>query len=200
MLSLIASNRLRRKKKGGFEDEELESIVLDQAGMTNSLWKISGLQVSTGMSGIPTATVKLIGPDMVERYVATTGTGPVDAVYKAIDLIMGVSVELETYQLSAVNEGIEAMAVTRVSISPKEGGPNDSPSMHSQSGVFKNRKFSGSGSDTDIMTSSARAYVSALNKLLSWNARRSRKMASDPEEESSESVVSEPIQVTAEVS
>lgn len=103
--------QVAEKKKGGFEDEELESIVLDQAGMTNSLWKISGLQVSTGMSGIPTATVKLIGPDMVERYVATTGTGPVDAVYKAIDLIMGVSVELETYQLSAVNEGIEVCTV-----------------------------------------------------------------------------------------
>jgi 2-isopropylmalate synthase len=59
------------------------------------------------MSGIPTATVKMRGPDMVERYVATTGTGPVDAVYKAIDQIMGVSVTLENYSLIAVNEGIE---------------------------------------------------------------------------------------------
>ena len=66
----------------------------------------------------------------------------------------------------------QAMAVTRVTIAPKEGGPNDSQSIHSQSGVLEARKFSGSGSDTDIMTSSARAYVSALNKLLTWNARR----------------------------
>ena len=66
------------------------------------------------------------------------------------------------------------MAVTRVSISPIEGGPNDVQSIHSQSGVFKNRKFSGSGSDTDIITSSARAYVSALNKLLMWNMRSKR--------------------------
>lgn len=62
--------------------------------------------------------------------------------------------------------------MTRVTIAPKEGGPNDSLSIHSQSGQLKNRSFSGSGSDTDIMTSSARAYVSALNKLLTWNARR----------------------------
>lgn len=68
--------------------------------------------------------------------------------------------------------GLQAFAVTRVSISPREGGPNDVPSIHSQNGVFKNRKFSGSGSDTDIMISSARAYISAVNKLLSWNARR----------------------------
>lgn len=68
----------------------------------------------------------------------------------------------------------QALAVTRVSVSPTEGGPNDSPSIHSQFGSFKNRQFSGSGSDTDIITSSARAYVSAVNKLLSWNARRSQ--------------------------
>jgi len=195
--------QVAEKKKGGLEDEELEALVLDQAGMTNSLWKITGLQVSTGMSGIPTATVKMIGPDMVERYVATTGTGPVDAVYKAIDLILGVSVELETYQMSAVNEGIEAMAVTRVTISPKEGGPNDAPSINAQSGEFTNRKFSGSGSDTDIMTSSARAYVSAINKLLSWNARRSQKLAADQTKLdadegkiTSESVAAEPMPVT----
>lgn len=66
-----------------------------------------------------------------------------------------------------------------MSISPKEGGPNDVPSIHSQGGVFKNRKFSGSGSDSDIITSSARAYVSALNKLLSWNARRSMQVAEE---------------------
>jgi 2-isopropylmalate synthase len=67
---------------------------------------------------------------------------------------------------------LQALATTRVSISPKEGGPNDNPSIDVQSGLSKNRKFSGSGSDTDIITSSARAYVAALNKLLSWNARR----------------------------
>jgi 2-isopropylmalate synthase len=92
--------------------------------------------------------------------------------------------------------------VTRVSISPNEGGPNDVPSLHSQSGQFKNRKFSGSGSDTDIMTSSARAYVSALNKLLSWNARRAEQAAADAVEENShsninsESVPARPMEVT----
>jgi 2-isopropylmalate synthase len=69
----------------------------------------------------------------------------------------------------------QALAVTRVSISPREGGPNDIPSIHSQFGLVKNRKFSGSGSDTDIITASARAYVSSVNKLLSWNARRAER-------------------------
>lgn len=95
------------KKKGGLEDEDLEALVADQAGIGNALWTLTGLQVATGMAGIPTATVKMRGPDMVERYVATTGTGPVDAVYKAIDQILGVSVDLESYDMSAVNEGID---------------------------------------------------------------------------------------------
>ena len=163
--------QVAERKKGGIEDEDLEALVVDQAGLSNMLWEVTGLQVATGLSGIPTATVKMVGPDGVERYVASTGTGPVDAVYKAIDQIMGVSVILETYHLNSVSEGIEALATTRVTIAPTSGGPNESPYVHSQSGC-RNRKFSGSGSDTDIMTSSARAYVSALNKLLKWNVRR----------------------------
>ena len=95
------------KKKGGLDDEDLESLVSDQAGSMNELWKVTGLQATTGMSGIPTATVKMMGPDGVERFVSSTGTGPVDAVYKAIDQIMGVQVELESYSMNAVNEGIE---------------------------------------------------------------------------------------------
>jgi len=165
--------QVAERKKGGLEDDDLEALVADQAGVTNLLWSVTGMQVATGLSGIPTATVKMRGPDGVERFVAATGTGPVDAVYKAIDQIMGVSVELESYKLEGVTEGIEALATTRVSISPRSGGPNDSPSLEAQSGLSRNRKFSGSGSDTDIMVSSARAYVSALNKLLSWNMRRS---------------------------
>ena len=92
------------------------------------------------------------------------------------------------------------MAVTRVTIAPKEGGPNDSVAINSQSGNLVARKFSGSGSDTDIMTSSARAYVSALNKLLTWNIRRSQKATeqganSDEGQITSESVAAEPMQV-----
>jgi 2-isopropylmalate synthase len=85
----------------------LEALVIDQAGMMNQVWELTGLQVSTGMSGIPTATVKMRGPDGIERFVAATGTGPVDAVYKAVDSIMGVSVVLESYTMNSVTEGIE---------------------------------------------------------------------------------------------
>mmetsp|Transcript_38101 Transcript_38101/g.77539 ORF Transcript_38101/g.77539 Transcript_38101/m.77539 type:complete len:676 (+) Transcript_38101:84-2111(+) len=170
------------KKKGGLEDEDLEALVLDQAGNINDLWDVTGLQVATGMSGIPTATVTMMGPDGVQRYVASTGTGPVDAVYKAIDQIMGVSVELEDYSMQSVNEGIEALATTRVVIIPKVGGPNDSQSTHAQSGITNDRKFTGLGSDTDIVVASARAYVSALNKLLTFTLRRKQQQTEEGED------------------
>jgi len=160
------------KKKGGLDDDDLESLVSDQSQSMNELWKVTGLQATTGLSGIPTATVKLMGPDGVERYVSSTGTGPVDAVYKAIDQIIGVEVTLESYSMNSVNEGIEALASTRVVIVPTVDGPNDSSVMDAQTSQLREKKFSGSGSDTDIITSSARAYVSALNKLLTWKMRR----------------------------
>merc|ERR1712176_53424 len=168
---------IAERRKGGLEDEDLEALVSDQAGLSNKLWEVTALQVATGTPGLPTATVKLRGPDQLERFAASTGTGPVDAVYKAIDQIMGVHVKLDAYQLNSVTEGIEALATTRVVIQP-----DDTMAMDS-SGAQKNRKFSGSGSDNDIVTSSARAYVSALNKLLMWNARSAK---TDDEQEEGE--------------
>mmetsp|Transcript_15366 Transcript_15366/g.23802 ORF Transcript_15366/g.23802 Transcript_15366/m.23802 type:complete len:668 (-) Transcript_15366:1010-3013(-) len=166
--------QVAERKKGGVEDEELEALVADQAGITGALWSVSGLQVTTGMHGIPTATVKMIGPDGVERYVATTGTGPVDAVYKAIDQIIGVTVELEDYALNSVSDGIDALATTRVVVCPKKDVESMKISVQTDSSY--SRTFSGTGSDTDIVVSSARAYVSAVNKLLAYNMRRRERL------------------------
>jgi len=162
------------KKKGGLEDDDLEALVLDQSGNINYLWEVVGVQCVTSMNGIPTATVTMKGPDGVERYVAATGTGPVDAVYKAIDQIIGVTVVLENYSLQSVTEGIEALATTRVTIAA-QGGSTSSTAMNAQSGLVSERRFTGSGSDNDVVVSSARAYTSALNKLLSWRLRREAK-------------------------
>ena len=141
------------------------------------------------MSGIPTATVTMVGPDGVTRFVAATGTGPVDAVYKGIDRIIGVKVELETYAMQAVNEGIDAIAITRVTVSPTLGSTlANGIALNSQTGTKELRKFSGSGSDGDIVVASARAYVGAINKMITWNRRREAlSVGSDPASVSAES-------------
>jgi len=156
------------RKKGGFEDDDLEALVADEVYSVQQLWRIERVQVTTGSGVVPTATVSLVGPDGVERQGVAMGTGPVDAAYKAIDALTAVSVKLETYSMEGVSEGIEAMATTKVVIKPIEAAT----SLHS-SGYTNERKFSGSGSDTDVVVSSARAYVSAVNKLIRWNMRRS---------------------------
>jgi 2-isopropylmalate synthase len=93
-------------------------------------------------------------------------------VYKAIDALTGVKVDLESYGLESVNSGIDAMATTKVLIKPRIGTQLESAAVHSQSGATTNKRFSGSGSDTDIVVSSARAYIAAVNKLLNWNMHR----------------------------
>ena len=166
---------IAERKKGGLDDDELEALVSDEAYQNvRALWGLLGAQVTTGSGVIPTATVTMKGPDGVTRHSALTGSGPVDAVYKAIDALTGVRVDLETYSLESVNAGINAMATTKVVIKPHAGSELESTTVHSQSGTTTNRRFSGSGSDTDIVISSARAYVAAVNKLMNWNLRRAR--------------------------
>lgn len=120
-----------------------------------------------------------------------TGTGPVDAVYKGIDLLTGVSVNLETYSLNSVSEGIEALATTKVVITPSPEGHHTSTSTHAQTGITKNKKFSGSGSDTDVVIASGRAHVSALNKLLSWRLRRKNQIEDDDSSSANDAVLVE---------
>lgn len=64
--------------------------------------------------GMPTATVKLCGPDGMMRICSAVGTGPVDAAYKAVDSLVRVNAELVDYSVNSVTAGIEALAITRV--------------------------------------------------------------------------------------
>ena len=61
---------------------------------------------------------------------------------------------------------------SRVTVSPMSDSNFMATAIHSQSGNNKIRTFSGSGSDGDVVVASARAYVSAINKMITWNKRR----------------------------
>mmetsp|Transcript_50483 Transcript_50483/g.68641 ORF Transcript_50483/g.68641 Transcript_50483/m.68641 type:complete len:642 (-) Transcript_50483:532-2457(-) len=170
----IRFKEVAEKVKGGLENDELEALVSDRS--TNEVfWALIGLQTMTSMVGISTATVTMVGPDGVTRFLSETGTGPVDACYKAIDKITGVTTILESYTMESVTAGIDALAVTRVSVSMNQDYENvlHSASIHAD-GETRKRKFSGVGSDFDVVVSSARAYTAALNKLISWSGSSSR--------------------------
>eukprot|EP01018_Ginkgo_biloba_P032532 Gb_21792 [translate_table: standard] len=130
------------------------------------------MQVACGTLGLSTGTVKLIGPNGEEHVACAVGTGPVDAAYKAVDSIVKMSLNLAKqlpvtlleYSLNSVTEGIDAIASTRVLIRGEQGHS----STHALTGETIQRTFSGTGAGMDIVVSSVRAYVSALNKMLGF--------------------------------
>ncbi|KAK6146294.1 hypothetical protein DH2020_020163 [Rehmannia glutinosa] len=124
-------------------------------------------KVTCGTLGLSTATVKLTDANGNEHISCSVGTGPVDAAYKAVDLIVKVPVTLLEYSMNGVTEGIDAIATTRVLIR----GEDSVTATHALTGETINRAFSGTGAAMDIVISSVRAYVGALNKLLGFKDR-----------------------------
>ncbi|XP_065628218.1 2-isopropylmalate synthase B [Quercus suber] len=121
-------------------------------------------QVTCGTLGLSTATVKLIDVDGTEHVACSVGTGPVDSAYKAVDLIVKEPVTLLEYFMRLVTEGIDAIAATRVLIR----GENSHTSIHAYTGETVHRTFSGNGAERDIVVSSVKAYIGALNKMLGF--------------------------------
>ncbi|XP_042386683.1 2-isopropylmalate synthase A-like [Zingiber officinale] len=152
------------EKKKRISDEDLEALISDEIFQPPVIWSLEELQATCGTLGLSTATVKLIASDGEERIACSIGTGPVDAAYKAIDSIVEVPAVLKEYALNAVTEGIDAIATTRVVIS----GDDSHTSTHALTGQAMHRTFSGSGAAMDVVVSSVRAYISALNKMLGF--------------------------------
>jgi len=137
-------------KKREVNDKDLEALMSDQRQVVKEtlVYKLDHVQVSCGNHDIATATVRLIDRDGKIITDASTGTGPVDAVYKAINRIVQVSNVLSEFNIQAVTEGIDAMGQVTIRVE------KDSKS------------YVGRGGDTDIIVASAKAYMNALNRLL----------------------------------
>jgi 2-isopropylmalate synthase len=143
-------------------DADLEALIADEFYQPRDVYLLNGLQVSCGTMGMPTASVRLRGPDGKIYTQAAIGTGPVDATYKAIDEIVNVPSTLLEFNIHAVTEGIDALGEVTVRIRGKDGDHT----MDAQTEIEHNRVYGGHGADTDIIVASAKAYISALNKLI----------------------------------
>ena len=149
-------------KKKTVDSRDLEAIVADQAEtFCEEAYHLEQVQVCCGDHSIPTATVRIRGPNGELFCDADHGAGPVDAVYRAINRVIGEPNELIEFSIQAVTEGIDA--VGRVTIRIQADDPV-------AEGGVERRVFSGRGSDTDIVVASAKAYMFALNRLIA--ARR----------------------------
>jgi 2-isopropylmalate synthase len=134
-------------KKKEINDYELEAIVKDETQQPPEIYRLELVQVSCGDRSMPTATVSLRTPDGRELTDAAIGTGPVDAVYKAINRVVNIPNELIEFSVQSVTEGIDAMG--KVTIRLRHEG----------------KIYSGNAANTDIIVASASAYIKALNRL-----------------------------------
>ena len=144
--AFVRFKELADKKKQVF-DEDIAALVDDAEARKDERIKLVSLQVFAGSVGPQKATLEL-EIDGEVKQTETFGDGPVDATFNAIKELFPTEARLKLYQVHAVTQGTDAQA--EVSVRLSEDG----------------KTVTGRGVDTDTMVASARAYVSALNKLL----------------------------------
>lgn len=152
--AFLAFKELADKKKE-VTDRDIETLVAEEIRTASETYHLDHVGVSCGDHGMPTATVRLIGPSGQVSADAALGTGPVDAVYKAINRIIGVPNKLTEFSVSSVTGGIDAIGEVLIRIE--------------SDGIT----YTGRGAATDIIVASARAYMNALNRLLAAKKRNS---------------------------
>ena len=128
-------------------DEDIAALVDDEIVTANDLIKVVGLTVIAGTNG-PQSAALTLDFDGEKRTHQATGNGPVDAIFNAIHALVPHNAKLELFQVHAVTEGTDAQA--EVSVRLSEAG----------------KSVTGRGAEPDTLVAAARAYVSALNKLI----------------------------------
>ena len=151
-------------KKKSITDADLVALVSDELYQPTEYWKLDALQVGCG-TGMPTATVKLTGPDGETHTAAEVGTGPVDAVYKAVQQLVHVPCTLLEYTVQSVTEGIDALGEVSVRVVPHDDDLA-TDQLNPQSEHSRARVFHGHGAHTDVIVASAKAYLAAINRIL----------------------------------
>jgi 2-isopropylmalate synthase len=142
---------LADRKKDIF-DEDLVALVDDTVQHEAERIKFIALQVVAGSKGPQTAELEL-EIDGVAKFARTEGNGPVDATFNAIRQLVPHTARLQLYQVHAVTAGTDAQA--EVTVRLDEDG----------------KTVNGQGADPDTLVASARAYIHALNKLLTKRAK-----------------------------
>jgi 2-isopropylmalate synthase len=134
-------------KKHEIFDEDLQALVSEEAAAhVQEHYKLVGLRAHSETGKLPYASV-VITTGGREKRAESNGSGPVDASFKAIESIAKSGAELQLFSVNNITTGTESQG--EVTVRLQKGG----------------RIVNGLGADTDIVVASAKAYISALNKL-----------------------------------
>lgn len=159
-------------KKKVITDADLVALFKDGLTEPKELFRLVDLQVVCGSMGLPTATVRVVDDAGETHLGVNVGTGPVDAVFKAIDGIVGFPCTLLEYSVSSVTRGIDALGEVSVRIQPEQSPASVQQRINPQHGESARAPvYHGHGAETDIIVASAKAYLAALNRLLSASDR-----------------------------
>jgi 2-isopropylmalate synthase len=139
------------KKKQIF-DEDLAAIVDQETLDVPEVYRLDYLNTNSGNRTIPTATVTLVheGKKLQDSSI---GDGPVDAAYRAVDRITGLPGRLTSYSVRGITSGKDALGEANIKV------------------AFDDQEISAMAASTDVIESSVRAYLAAINKLLALRAR-----------------------------
>ena len=136
-------------RKKHIYDEDIEALVDENIATSQDRVKVLNLLVVAGTNG-PQSAVLTLDIDGQHHTRQSTGNGPVDATFNAIQDIIPHKAKLELYQVHAVTEGTDAQAEVSVRLGGEDG-----------------RSVTGRAADPDTLVASAKAYIAALNKLTS---------------------------------
>jgi 2-isopropylmalate synthase len=143
---------LADKKKQVFDDDII-ALIEDEVGAEGDDIRFQSLQVVAGSKGPQTAELELTVNGQT-KTAKVEGNGPVDAIFKAIrEIVPHSDAHLQLYQVHAITGGTDAQAEVTVRL------------------IEDGKTVNGQGADADTLVASARAYVHALNKLLTKRAK-----------------------------
>jgi 2-isopropylmalate synthase len=140
-------------KKHEIFDEDLQALVTESGLEAENEWvKLVSLKVCSETGETPQADM-VLWVDGEEKQASCSGSGQVDAAFKAIEALIHSGTELELYSVSNITSGTDAQGEVTVRLK-----------LHG-------RIVNGQGADTDIVIASARAYINAINKIIQPDER-----------------------------
>ncbi|GHV91402.1 2-isopropylmalate synthase [Spirochaetia bacterium] len=145
--AVFAEFKLLADKKKVVSDRDIEALVMDTASAVPETWKLDHWAVNTGSALGATGTIRLQFRDGKFSKEVSMGDGPIDSIFKAINQIVGKKPELELYEIGAITGGSSSQGETMVKIG------------------WENRHYNGHGVSTDVVESSIKAYLSAINAM-----------------------------------
>lgn len=139
---------LADKKKEIF-DSDVVALIDNRADESEQTWTVKSFHTLGGTGTIPTSTIALVHRDGNVVQDASTGDGPVDAAFRCLERIVGISAKLQEYRVRSVTGGKDAQGEVALQINVDD------------------RTYHGKGVSTDVIEASVHAYLQALNKALS---------------------------------